>query len=442
MTTDDSRSSAAPGATTALALLLCMNLFNYVDRQVLAGVEPEIRKTYFPDADKSQDAAEYAKRWTGALPFVFMLTYMIFSPIFGVLADRYSRWMLIAIGVSVWSLASGASGLAGTIWILLFTRCFVGIGEAAYGPAAPSIISDLYPVKKRGQVLAWFYAAIPVGSALGYVLGENLAKMSPQGWRNAFYVVVPPGLLLAGLCLFMKEPRRGQVDAAPEGKDTAPKKPKLSWRDYGILARTPSYVLDTAGMTAMTFAIGGIAFWIPAFLEYKKVQPLEGIPPRTVFGGLTVIAGLTATILGGIVGDKLQPRFSGSYFLVSGTAMLLAVPPLLLFVTLPFPLAWIPLSLAVFWLFFNTGPTNTILANVTHPSIRASAFALNIFIIHALGDAISPFLLGWIIGKDRYLLGFSVVAVMVAIGGILWLYGARHLKTDTELAPTRGPGSS
>ena len=105
----------------------------------------------------------------------FMVLYMIGAPLFGRLAERRSRWMLIGIGVVLWSLASGASGLAATFTALLLTRCFVGIGEAAYGPVAPALISDFYPVKVRGRVLAWFYMAIPVGSALGYVVGGAVA---------------------------------------------------------------------------------------------------------------------------------------------------------------------------------------------------------------------------------------------------------------------------
>src|SRR5262249_13231373 len=149
--------------------------------------------------------------------------------------------------------------------------------------------------------------------------------------------------------------------------------------------RTPSYIYCTLGMTAMTFALGGIAFWMPAYLqEYKNLGEQSG----TLFGIIVVLTGLSATLLGGIAGDRLKPRFSGSYFLVSGMAMLLGFPFVLLFLFTPFPLAWVPLTFAVFCLFFNTGPTNTILANVTHPSIRASAFAINIFIIHLFGDVI------------------------------------------------------
>jgi MFS family permease len=340
-----------------------------------------------------------------------------------------SRWWLVGIGVLVWSLASGASGMACTFVGLLLTRCLVGIGEGAYGPIAPDMISDLYPVKVRGSVLAWFYMAIPVGSALGYVLGGAVADSS-LGWRWAFYLVVPPGLLLGLWCFFMKEPVRGQADLA---SSSPPRRARLS--DYLILAKTPSYVLVTLGMTAMTFALGGIGFWMPYYIRVFRGYGTQAQVGLT-FGGILVVAGLGATLLGGIAGDRLRARYPGSYFLVSGAAMLVGFPFSVAMLYVPFPWAWIFIFCACFCLFFNTGPTNTVLANVTHPAMRASAFALNILIIHALGDVISPLVIGAITdatGKNMNI-AFLCVSAMIFVGGLIWLWGARYLQRDTALA--------
>jgi MFS transporter, Spinster family, sphingosine-1-phosphate transporter len=438
-TTPSRTNAALPGARSALMLLLAINLFNYVDRQVLAAVEPEIRKELLSDVSDQ----ETAKFWMGLLSTAFLLTYMIIAPLFGWLADRMSRWSLIGFGVIVWSLASGASGwdwhadIAIAYWALLLTRCFVGVGEGAYGPIAPAMIADFYPVKKRGQVLAYFYLAIPVGGALGYAFGEIVQKT--LGWRWAFYMVVPPGLALGLWCYFMRDPPRGHS----ENLQTPQRKVGFI-ESLGVLA-IPSYLLNTLGMTAMTFAIGGLAWWMPGYLEEKQVADVAGIGPRTVFGIITALAGLLATLSGGLAGDWLRPKFSGSYFLVSGLAMLLGFPMLLAFLSAPFPLAWVFVFLTVFCLFFNTGPTNTILANVTHPSVRASGFALNILIIHSLGDAISPPIIGYIadqkdlliFGKSGLDAGFLVVSLLMLVGGVLWLWGTRYLEKDTAVAPTR-----
>lgn len=426
-----------PGARSALMLLLAINFFNYVDRQVLAAVESKIELDYFQGDEYPRDKdgkliddlqRAHVEGAMGSLNFAFMISYMVFAPLFGFLAERMSRWLLIAAGVMVWSLASGASGLAPTFTILFLTRCLVGVGEAAYGPAAPAVISDMYPVEQRGSKLAWFYVAIPVGSAFGYILGGRMYGWTGD-WRWAFYVVVPPGILLGILCFLMREPPRGHADKAPPRKTT--------WRDYKTFLKTPSYVLCTLGMTAMAFAMGGMAFWMPRFVAGQPGGgKLEDV--NSIFGIIVVTAGLGGTIAGGILGDKLRPRFPGSYFLVSGLAMWIGFPLVILTIILPFPLAWIFVFLAVFCLFFNTGPTNTVLANVTHPSVRASAFAVNILIIHALGDAFSPMILGWVNGYFGTMkIGFYAISGMFLLAGLFWMCGVRHLQRDTELAPTR-----
>jgi hypothetical protein len=210
-------------------------------------------------------------------------------------------------------------------------------------------------------------------------------------------------------------------------------------KDYAVLLRTPSYVLNTLGMTAMTFAMGGIAFWMPRYVvEYRGWG--NSVSVNTIFGLIVCVSGLGATLLGGFAGDRLRGRLPGAYFVVSAAAMILGFPLVLLALWVPFPWAWVFVFLACFCLFFNTGPTNTILANVTHPSIRATGFAVNIFVIHALGDATSPTTIGFISGYTNMNVGFVVVSVMFVVSGLFWLWGARYLDRDTALAPTRlGP---
>jgi MFS family permease len=407
------------GAHTALWLLLSINLFNYIDRYILAALLPTLKQEFLA-GDPNQNAK------AGLLTTAFLVSYMCTAPIFGWLADRFSRWMLVGIGVAVWSLASGWSGLAASFAILLWTRIFVGVGEAAYGPAAPTIISDLYPLRTRGRMLALFYIAIPVGSALGYAFGGKIGDV--LGWRWAFYLVVPPGLLLAAFCFWMRDP------GAAARQRLAAK--RATFRDYLVLFRIRSYILNTAAMTVMTFAIGGFSAWLPDYIFLDRGRELSGSQQTLgniglTFGAITALAGLLATFIGGWTGDKLRERFASSYFLVSGAGMILCFPATLAVIYVRFPLAWIMIFIAEFFLFFNTGPSNTALANVTPRAVRASAFALNIFIIHALGDAISPPLIGAI--RDRWNMDVALtgVAFMMLLAGLLWFWGAKFLPADT-----------
>jgi MFS family permease len=423
----DKTSTTAAAAYRALALLLAINLFNYIDRYILAAVEPLIADHFFSAAD------ETAMAKTGALATAFLVSYMVLAPLFGWMADRFSRWWLIAGGVALWSLASGWSGMAATFTALVVTRVFVGVGEAAYGPSAPTIISDLFPVEKRGRMLSFFYIAIPVGSAIGYAFGGGVAEAfgKPNGWRWPFFLVTIPGLMLAGLCLLMRDPRG--VRARTEQTQA---KPKIKVADVLSLFRIRSYVFNTAAMTAMTFAIGGISFWLPRYLYKDRAADFGGAPSlgqiNLTFGAITVVAGLLATLLGGWAGDRLRRRFPSSYFLVSGLAMLLAFPVTIAMLRTPFPGAWVLVFFAIFFLFFNTGPANAALANVTPTTTRATAFALNILIIHDLGDAISPPLIGWIAGQTSMNVAFLTVSAMMVVASAFWLLGARYLERDTD----------
>ncbi len=397
-------------ARRALGLLVAINLLCYLDRYILASILKPIKDEFL-----AGDPNAYSK--AGLLTSAFLVSYMVTAPVFGWMADRYNRWVIIGVSVGFWSLASGASGLAMGYTALLMTRIFLGIGEAGYGPAAPTIISDYFPVQKRGQVMAWFFMAIPVGSALGYGFGGLMQHFLT--WRWAFYLMTLPGLALAAWCFVMPEPKRAHHDA---------EKPTAS--DYKKLLHIPSLITNILGQTAMTFAIGGLSVFVPTYLEEAR-----GIDPAQAsigFGAIVAGGGLLATLFGGWIADKLRARFPGAYFLVSGTGMLLGFPMTLGMLYAPFPFAWIFIFLAIFFLFLNTGPANTALANVTPPALRATAFAVNILIIHALGDVLSPPLIGWV--KDlthSWNAAFFTVSVAMLLAGVIWICSMRSLAQDT-----------
>ena len=156
----------------------------------------------------------------------------------------------------------------------------------------------------------------------------------------------------------------------------------------------------------------------------------------TIFGLITVVAGLTSTLLGGVVADKLRSRIPGSYFWVSGIGMLIACPFFVVTLYIPFPAAWVTMFVAIFFLFVNTGPSNTALANVSLPAVRATAFAVNILVIHALGDVQAFWLLGYIGGHTNMHVAFLVVSGIIFLSGVVWLFGVKYLSADTAAAET------
>ncbi len=377
----------------ALALLLAVNLLNYIDRQVLYAVFPLIKA----DLALSDTAL-------GFLGSAFMLCYMVSAPLFGWLGDRLSRVRLAAAGLVAWSLATAGAGLAPGYRTLLAARTLVGVGEASFGTVSPGLLADYFPRERRGRVLAYFYLAIPVGSALGYLLGGNIGQHF--GWHAAFLLVGVPGLLLTLPVMYLREPRRGAGDA---GADTVN---ESSGDGYAALFANRSFVTNTLAMTAMTFAMGGLAQWVPSFLN--RAYGLDVARGNTLFGALTVVAGITGTLTGGWLGDRLQARSVKGYLHVSGWGFLVGTPiAAAAILTTSLPLCLAAMFCAEFFLFLNTGPLNTVIVNVTRPGVRAMAFAVNIFFIHALGDAVSPTLLGWL--SDRWGLRGALLVAPAAI---------------------------
>ncbi|HLE24481.1 MAG TPA: MFS transporter, partial [Thermodesulfobacteriota bacterium] len=188
-------------AYLVLLILTTINFLNYIDRQIIYAVFPLIKQDML-----------LSDKQLGLIGSAFVIVYLITSPIFGRLGDLVSRKGIIALGVGVWSLATVGASIAQNYSQLLLARSLVGIGEASYVVTAPTLISDYFGRERRGKALSFFVMALPVGSALGYILGGHLGEI--YSWRSAFLIVGFPGLLMVLLCLKIKEPKRGAVDDA------------------------------------------------------------------------------------------------------------------------------------------------------------------------------------------------------------------------------------
>ena len=394
--------------TTILALLTGLNFLNYVDRYLVAAVSP-----------KFQEELKLSAFETGLAISAFMVGYFMTSPIFGRLGDRSGRRVLMAVGVGLWSAATALSGLATGAASLIAARVAVGVGEASYATLAPTIIDDLAPPGRKNAWLAIFYVATPVGSALGYLLGGFLEHN--YGWRSAFFVAGGPGILLAFLVLFMREPERAA-------------RVETSQRDaLKVLWRSPLFMASVFGSCAYTFALGGFAAWAPKYLY--SVHHLALDKADFGFGIVAVLAGIVGTILGGTVADRGLKGASDetrvrAYLRYSAIATALAVPFAIATVLAPTPTTFF---VAIFFcemaLFASTSPINAVTLGSVPTVLRATAMAVTIFAIHALGDFLSPPLIGLIADRSSLRVGLSLLPFAIGLGAVLWWVGSKKSLT-------------
>lgn len=391
-----------------LTILTGLNLFNYLDRFVLSAVvAPMQLELHLDDAQ------------AGRIVTAFMIGYFVTSPFFGYLGDRFSRKWLVALGIFVWSLGTLLTGYAATFAALLSFRVLVGLGEASYATISPGWISDTFDSRRRNNALTIFYVAIPVGAALGNILGGYVE--SHFGWRHAFIWAGAPGLLLALVLLPFTEPARGGADP----QSPAPSE-KPGFRAILNLFRLPKFNLLVWGYTAYTFALGAFAFWGPSFLH--RVHGIPNEKAARFFGAVLVVAGLLGTFLGGFAATAWRKKNPNAYAWVLGLSVLAAVPVSTLAFLAPTAVgAMTALAVAMFLLFLSTGPVNTLIIESVPAHLRSSSMAVSIFVIHLFGDMWSPEIVGRLSRHwDNLGRAVLILPAALAVSAALWLLLAWH----------------
>ncbi|XP_026669694.1 protein spinster isoform X2 [Ceratina calcarata] len=367
-------------------IVLCfVNLINYMDRFTVAGVLPDIKKEFQIGNDKS-----------GLLQTAFILSYMIFAPLFGYLGDRYNRKIIMSSGVFLWGLTTFVGSYMKSFgWFILF-RALVGIGEASYSTIAPTIISDLFVKDVRSKMLALFYFAIPVGSGLGYITGGETAKYT-GAWQWGLRITPFLGLIAVILLLtVVRDPIRGEREGGVHLTST-------SWSsDIKALLKNPSFMLSTGGFTCVAFVAGALSWWAPTFLQLGfALHPNgESVDPEDVaykFGLIGMASGLIGVPLGSFLAQKLRVRWHQADPLICAAGLLISVP-LLFFATLTANTDSVACYALVFFgqlsLNLNWSIVADILLYVVIPTRRSTAEAFQILFAHAFGDAGSPYLIG------------------------------------------------
>jgi MFS family permease len=445
-----STSSARPApprwAMTTFVALFAMNMLDYLDRNLLMSMQPQIK----------EDLAITNFQW-GLLTSIFLVSYSVFGPIMGCLGDRLRRTWLLGLGVGVWSLATIGSGMARTYGHMAVARSVLGIGEATYGVIAPTILLDLFAREQRARLMSAYYVAMPLGSALGIGLGSVIA--SKLSWHLAFFMVGAPGVAAALLVLFLPEPVRG----ASEGVDTerlkAFERAGARREDYLALSKNASYIYAVLGMAAYTFAIGGMLVWVPSYLF--TTRGFDQARAGTILGLVTLGAAVLGMSAGGWLADRLAKTKPEALFLVPAVAMFGSIP-FVIFALLfhAEPAIFVAIFFAEALMFVNTGPCNAIIANVVQPNLRAAAYSIAIFAVHFLGDIWSPSLIGKVsdlfgdaemmagrLGRalnaigavptqsnsqppENIVAGLFVVVPALLLSGFLLLTGARYLRRE------------
>lgn len=400
-TTTPLRTRVSPALAT-LILLIGLNLLNYIDRYIVSGeVQPIQHEFHVTDQQM------------GALSTAFFFVYMFAAPLTGWLGDRFRRKPLIIAGATLWSLATLAAVWINSYGTFFARQALVGIGEATFGIFGPAVLSDLYPERDRNRILSVFYVAIPVGAALGWVAGGQIG--SYWGWRVPFLVCALPGFILAALYgLIACEPERGSSDhiAADLKRTTV----------LGVL-KNPAFLTATFGLAMLTFAMGGISFWMPEFL--RRTAGLSMGNSSLAVGAITVIDGIAGTLIGGAIAQRWLRTNHRALYLLSAWSVALTIPCGVMLFFGPRSLAIPSLLAAEFFLFLNTGPLNTAIVNSVNGPVRATAISINLFCIHAFGDTFSPQIIGAVSDRSTLRMGLGSTIIFLVISSVILFAGSR-----------------
>ena len=364
----------APGRI--LALLFVANLLNFYDRTLPAVLAEPIRIAW-----------GLSDVHIGLVGAAFTLAYALAGLPLGRLADTRSRKWIIAIGLVVWSLLTGVNGLVGGFVSLLIVRIGIGLGEAAFAPAANALVADLYPANRRGQATGVLMLGLPLGMVLAFFTTGAIAEYFGT-WRAPFFIAMVPGLIVAALFMLIREPKRGATDAK-----TA--LPARIARPIRTLLSIPTFWLIIASGVTFTFAgYATTTFMVPNLQRYFGLSLTEAALSVGVIVGVT---GLFALPLSGLVADRLHGRFARGRLLFG--AGCLAISAVLTWFALSQPAQQVHLFIGLFaagWFFQYVYFTTTYPAihDVVPPQLRATAIAVFFAMFYILGAAFGPLIVG------------------------------------------------
>lgn len=382
----------ALGKEAVVVLLFGISLINYIDRWSVAGILNDLQ------APVKQGGFGLSDTEGGLVTSVFIVFYMVFSPVFGYFGDRMPRKELIFLGIVIWSASTLMASFATIYWQFLLFRSLVGIGEASYATLAPTIIADLYVGPERTRVLGYYCTSIPLGSAMGYVYAGEVARL--LGWRWAFRLTVPVSLTIGAFMLcFVQEPVRGSIEAVASD-DKSRQGCSGFGEDVREILQVKSFLWSSAGAIGCTFVAGGLAAFAPTFLQRVNCASDDADCDAKInlsFGGVTMISGIVGTLLGAWLSKQYSRVNPAADALVSAFGLALATPCVFFSIRLAstnMGITWLLIGIGETLVSFTWAPLSAILLSVVTPYQRGTANGLQLLAMHLFGDSFSPLFVG------------------------------------------------
>ncbi len=400
--------------TTGLLYLLL--IFDYVDRFVIVALFPFLKSDWgLSDAQ------------CGMLVSAVFWSILVFTLPIGALIDRWSRKRAIGLMAIIWSLATAAGAITRDFGQLFATRCVVGVGEAGYSAGGTALLSAIFTPERRARVIGFWYSGIPLGQALGIVLGGIIAVS--LGWRNALGLVALPGLIIAILFFWVKDYKTVDLVksvAAEEGIKRARMKAGDIVRE---LARSKSLIFNNFAFTFCTFTTVALTTWLPAYFQRYEGMSIER-------SGLMASVVMVLAIIGGPLGGYLTDQFYKKELRARMLfpAITCTLTALVLFAAFLFHGALqfsFLLMMGLFIIMFAPGGI-AVTQDVVHPGLRSTSVSVNLIFQHLLGSALGPLVVGAlsdVYGLDKALLFLPATMLCAAV---LFFTGSFFYKKDIE----------
>lgn len=359
----------------ALTLLAIINLLNYYDRMLVVVVSQPLR-VEFALSDTAYGLL------TGP---AFVLVYASSSLLFGRLADRYERRVIISSALAIWSVMTAVCGFAQSFMLLAIGRAGVGVGEGGSNPAGMSLISDHFPAERRPMALAIFASGGMIGLFLSFVAGSWIATQ--YGWRAVFWIAAVPGLAIAVATLvFMREPPRGQFDTI--------KPEQLSFRAaLKKLAGNSAYIWLCVGASLATFASLGMLIWLPQFFIRIHEMSLQQV--GFLFGPAAALGLCAGMIAGGYIGNRFAKHSLAAPVLICIASNIVIIPLYLIVLwsastTIALVACFLGMASAVIF----APAFQATMQSVSAPDVRGTAAASANVLIAIVGQGFVPFFVG------------------------------------------------